>query len=43
VKPGDPPVMQFVKFEFVISLKTATTLGLDVPAQLFTRVDEVTE
>jgi putative ABC transport system substrate-binding protein len=42
-KPADLPIIEATKFEFVINMKTAKTLGLDVPLGLSAAADELIE
>ena len=42
-EPGELPVMQAVKYEFILNLKTARALGIDVPMAFSAAADEIVE
>jgi putative tryptophan/tyrosine transport system substrate-binding protein len=42
-KPGDLPIQEPVKFDFVVNPKTAKELGLTIPRLILARADEVIE
>jgi ABC-type uncharacterized transport system substrate-binding protein len=41
VKPGELPIEQATRFEFVVNLRTAKVLGLTIPPAVLARADEL--
>ena len=42
-RPGDLPIQEPVKFDFIVNLRTAKDLGLTIPPSILARADEVIE